>query len=218
MRKSLPLWDLPTRVFHWLLVICIALSWWTGEEALFERHAWVGYTVLVLVVFRLVWGFAGSRHSRFSDFLVGPKSILRYLRGEGSGSPGHNPLGGWSVVVMLVLVLVQAVSGLFNSDDVLFNGPLYYGAGVAFRDAMGVVHEWAFDVLVVFIALHVAAVLWHQFGRRERILQAMWRGSAAGKEGTGPAAPWWLAVLLVIILVLLLWVVITNAPQPVSMW
>ena len=90
----------------------------------------------------IVWGLVGSTHSRFSDFLVGPRKIIAYLRGENSGSVGHNPLGGWSVVALLSLLLLQAVSGLFNSDDVFFSGPLYYAASGEFRDTMGVVHEF----------------------------------------------------------------------------
>lgn len=218
MAQTHPVWDFPTRLFHWIVVVCIALSWWTGEEGEFERHAWVGYTVLVLVVFRIICGLIGSRHSRFSDFLVGPDGILRYLRGQEADTPGHNPLGGWSVVVLLALLLIQAVTGLFNTDDVLFNGPLYYAADGDLRDTLGAIHDWNFNVLLAFIALHVTAVLWHQLRKREPLLQAMWRGKAEGKTGRQAAAPLWLAALIVIILAAVLWAVISNAPQPTSMW
>ncbi len=87
-------------------------------------HEWSGYTIIVLVVSRIVWGFIGSRHARFSDFLVGPARLREYLKGRPAASAGHNPLGGWSVLLLLTLLLLQAGSGLFNSDDVLFQGPL----------------------------------------------------------------------------------------------
>jgi cytochrome b len=119
---------------------------------------------------------------------------------------------------MLGLLLVQGVSGLFNSDDILFNGPFYYAASGEFRDTMGVVHEVAFDLLSAFIALHVAAVLFYQLRRRQPLLQAMLRGSAEGKEGAAKPAPGWLALLIVILLALALWAAISAAPQPQSLW
>ena len=91
-----PLWDIPTRVFHWTLVCLLPLAWWSADQQRFEVHQWVGYTLLVLVLSRVLWGIVGSRHSRFADFLVGPAAITRYVQGGGARSPGHNPLGGWS--------------------------------------------------------------------------------------------------------------------------
>lgn len=208
------LWDIPTRVFHWSIVILLPLAWWSAEEQDFDMHRWVGYSVIVLVATRVVWGLIGSRHSRFSDFLVGPAGILAYLRQGRSDSAGHNPLGGWSVVVLLLLLLAQGISGLFNSDDILYSGPFYYAAPDALRDAMGVVHEWAFDLLLGFVALHIAAVLFHQFVRKEPLLQAMVRGSAVGRQGLAPGRGWWWALLVSAIVAGLLWWGIGQAPQP----
>lgn len=211
---SKPLWDIPTRVFHWTVVCCLPLAWWSAEEGRFDVHQWIGYTVLVLVISRFVWGFVGSRHSRFTDFLVGPGKIAAYLRGRGSASVGHNPLGGWSVVALLTLLLLQAISGLFNTDDVFFSGPLYYWAGSEFRDAMGVVHEVAFNALLALVFIHIAAVLFHQFKRRENLVQAMVRGRAVGREGTERPVAWWWAVLLAALVALSLWWMLGLAPQP----
>lgn len=208
------LWDIPTRFFHWAIVLCVALSWWSAEVDRYDLHEWSGYTVLVLVAVRIVWGFIGSRHSRFSDFLAGPAAVRDYLREGRAESPGHNPLGGWSVVFLLALLALQAFSGLFNSDDVLFSGPLYYWAGGDFRDAMGVVHEAAFNGLLALVALHIVAVLYHQFRRGEKLVQAMAFGSAEGRAGTAEPVPWWRALLLVIAAALLLWWVIEQAPGP----
>ena len=216
--KPFPVWDLPTRLFHWTLACAVVFAWWSGEEGNLEAHAWTGYAILVLVAFRLVWGFVGSVHARFTDFVAGPGRVVGYLQGTVESGPGHNPLGGWSVVAMLLLLLVQGVSGLFNSDDVLFNGPFYYAASVEFRDTMGVVHEVAFNLLSAFIAVHVAAVLFYQLRRRQPLLQSMLRGYAEGKEGAAKPAPGWLALLIVILLALALWAAINAAPQPQSLW
>ncbi len=208
------LWDIPTRVFHWGIVCCVPLAWWTAETQNYDIHEWVGYTVIVLVVTRIVWGFLGSRHSRFSDFVVGPGRALRYVRGGVPDSAGHNPLGGWSVMALLLLLLAQAVSGLFNSDDILFSGPLYYAAETGFRDQMGVVHDVAFNILLGLVALHVLAICYHQFRLREKLVQAMIKGSAPGREGRGEVAPAWRALVILVIVSLALWWGLEQVPQP----
>lgn len=213
-RSQHPLWDLPTRIFHWLIVCCVPLAWWSAEQEYYDVHLWTGYTVLVLVVARVVWGFIGSRHSRFADFLVGPRAALAYARGRGERGLGHNPLGGWSVLTMLLLLLAQSVSGLFNTDDVLFSGPFYTWAGGDFGDAMGVVHDVTFNALLAMIALHVFAVGFYQLRLKEKLVQAMVFGRAAGREGSGPAVGWWWAMLVTVLLALLLWWAVAQAPRP----
>jgi cytochrome b len=216
--KAVPLWDLFTRIFHWTLVLAIPAAWISAETGNFEAHEWLGYTMLVLVTTRILWGFAGSRHSRFADFLVGPGKVLAYLRSSEWTNPGHNPLGGVGVVLMLLLLLLQAFSGLFNTDDSLFSGPLYRVASTSFRDTMGVVHEVAFNLLLGLVALHILAVLIHQFKHGKPLIQAMWRGSARGRHGlTGPV-PQWRAALIIIILALLLWWGLSQVPPPQIMW
>ena len=210
-----PVWDIPTRVFHWLIVCCLPLAWWSAAEQRFDLHQWTGYTVLVLVSSRIVWGFVGSRHSRFTDFVVGPARVRAYMRGRASSSAGHNPLGGWSVLSLLLLLLLQAVSGLFNSDDIFFSGPLYYWADADFRDVMGAVHDTVFNILVGLVCLHLFAVLYHQLKLKEKLLQAMVRGSAAGRVGTEVPVAWGWALLIVILMGLALWWGLKQAPQPV---
>jgi cytochrome b len=212
-----PLWDIPTRVFHWLIVCLVPLAWWSAEQERYDLHQWTGYSVLVLVVSRIVWGFLGSRHARFADFLVGPAAVWAYLRRQGAASAGHNPLGGWSVLSMLSLLLLQAGSGLFNSDDVLFSGPLYYAASTGFRDAMGVVHEVSFNALLALICLHILAVLYHQLRLRENLLQAMLRGSASGREGQQAPVSWWRAAVIVALIATALWWGLGQAPEPAPM-
>lgn len=211
-----PLWDIPTRCFHWSVVVLVPLSWWSAENQKFDVHLWAGCTLLVLVVARVVWGFCGSRHSRFSDFLVGPRRVLAYVRGAQSNAPsaGHNPLGGWSVLVLLTLLFLQAVSGLFNSDDVFYSAPLYYGASETLRNAMGEVHDWCFDLLLAFVALHIVAVLYHQLRHKQKLVQAMLFGRAMGRAGREAPRGWWWALLVTGLLALLLWWGLEQAPQP----
>ena len=218
MTKGHALWDLPTRVFHWTIVLCVCLSWWSGEQGEFDRHAWFGYTALVLVGFRVIWGFLGSRHSRFSDFVSGPAGVWAYVRRGQSASVGHNPLGGWSVLLMLVLLFIQGFSGLFNSDDLMFEGPFYYGASGSFRDTMGVVHELAFYALSSLIVLHLLAVSWYQWRRKMPLIQAMVRGQAEGRQGLAPPVPAWIALIIIVLLAVLLWWAVSAAPQPERFW
>lgn len=218
-RKSHPLWDIPTRIFHWAIVCCIPLAWWSAESQNYDIHQWLGCTIIVLVVSRIAWGFLGSPHSRFRDFLVGPRRVLAYLRGQGTAAAGHNPLGGWSVVALLLLLLAQGISGLFNSDDILFSGPLYYAADTQFRDAMGVVHDVVFNMLIALVCLHILAVLYHQLRLGEKLLQAMLRGSAPGREGRAAPTSAWRALVILLLAALALWWGLEQAPQPAStMW
>lgn len=212
--RDKPLWDVPTRLGHWLIVLCLPLSWWSAETQNYELHQWLGYTVIVVVVSRLVWGLVGSVHSRFADFLVGPREILAYLRGADPGSAGHNPLGGWSVMALLLLLLLQALSGLFNSDDIFFDGPLYHWGSGWLRDAMGQVHDIAFWVLLGLVGLHILAVLYHQFWRKEPLLQAMVRGKASGRTGRGDPVSPWRALFIVALTALALWGLLQLAPSP----
>ena len=216
-KESFVLWDIPTRCFHWLIVLCLPLSWWSAENDNYTVHQWLGYTLLVLVVTRIVWGFLGSRHSRFNDFLTGPSRLLAYIRGGSDAGRGHNPLGGLSVLALLSLLLLQAVSGLFNSDDVFFSGPLHYAASSSLRDAMGVVHDLAFDGLIALVCLHILAVLYYQLRLKQPLLQAMIRGSAENRTGQSAPVPWWRALVILVIVAMLLWWGLAQAPQPVPM-
>jgi cytochrome b len=177
-------WDLPTRVFHWLLVVLIALQYASGEFGWLSMawHYWLGYATLALIVFRVMWGFAGSETSRFRAFLRGPRAVSGYmvesLRGGGDRAPGHNPLGGWSVLLMLGSVALQAVSGLFSSDDIMEEGPLVARASVATVELMTSIHQINRYVLLVLIALHIGAVLLHWLIRNDNLVAPMLHGRA----------------------------------------
>lgn len=177
-------WDLPTRLFHWALVALIVLQFASGEFGLLPMrwHYVMGYATLALVVFRVLWGFAGSQTSRFAGFLRGPRVVLRYvvdsLRGRAAHAPGHNPLGGWSVVLMLIVVAVQAISGLFASDDISEEGPLVAHVSDATVALMTRIHRLDRYALLFLVALHVAAVLLHWVIRNDNLVAPMLHGRA----------------------------------------
>ena len=183
-RADIKVWDLPTRLFHWALVALIALQYASGEFGWLSMqwHFWLGYTTLALLVFRVLWGFAGSQTSRFADFVRGPRAVLRYmldsLRGRAPHAPGHNPLGGWSVLALLALVALQAVSGLFTSDDISEEGPLVAHVSTATVGTLTKIHHLAADALLILIALHVGAVLLHWALRRDNLIAPMLHGRA----------------------------------------
>lgn len=183
-------WDWPVRVVHWLLVLLVATSWVTsqiGGNAM-TYHMWSGYAILTLVLFRIVWGVVGSPYARFSNFLRGPSVVMRYVRGAHASTAflGHNPLGGWSVALMLLSLLVQAGTGLFANDAIFTEGPLASRVSEATSSFLTTVHHYNFWVLVALIALHVAAVLYYLLARRENLIAAMITGRKYVR-GTTPA-------------------------------
>ena len=183
-RESIRVWDLPTRLFHWALVALIALQYASGEFGWLpmQWHYWLGYATLALLLFRVLWGFAGSETSRFGAFLRGPRAVIGYLRGSLHGeavrAPGHNPLGGWSVLLMLGLVALQAISGLFSSDDIMEEGPLVAHVSAATVEWMTRIHVLNRYALLLLIALHVGAVLLHWLIRDDNLIAPMLHGRA----------------------------------------
>lgn len=191
-RKIIRIWDLPTRLFHWLLVVLIGISWASGEIGgnAMEYHMWSGYAVLALVLFRLVWGVMGSETSRFSQFLRGPAAVRVYARtlftrGNGHGI-GHNPLGGWMVAAMLLALSVQTGTGLFANDDIATEGPLYNLVSKSVSDALTEVHEGTFDVLLALIAIHIAAIVFYRVYKRDDLVRPMLTGSKEVADDTPP--------------------------------
>jgi cytochrome b len=178
-RNERLVWDLPVRLVHWLIVLAVAGSWATHYAGIewFAWHRRLGYAVLVLVVFRVAWGFVGTRHARFGSFLRGPREILDYLRGRAAGGHvGHNPLGALGVVALLGVLLLQASTGLFANDEIMNAGPFYGWIDPALSNRLTTLHRLSSDALLVLIALHVLAVAWHVLGRRQPLLRAMFTG------------------------------------------
>lgn len=180
--KKIRVWDLPVRIFHWTLVLMFCISWITaklGGNAM-EYHMWSGYVILWLVLFRVLWGLMGSETARFSQFLHGPVSVLSYVRtlfkAEHKQSIGHSPLGGWSVITLLLLLATQTISGLFANDDIANEGPLYHLVRKATSNLLSVVHQYSFNVLLGLVTLHVAAIIFYRVKYRDNLLVAMLTG------------------------------------------
>ncbi len=189
-------WDLPTRLFHWLLAALILFSWWSRHDHL-DWHRLSGFAIAGLLVFRLWWGVAGGATARFAGFLKGPRGVWAYLRGGGHAGVGHNPLGGWSVAAMLLALMVQVGLGLFSVDqDGFESGPLArYVSFDAGRAAAGA-HEVVFNILLALIVLHLAAVGWYAVGGRN-LVGPMITGKARLEAETPPPlmAPAWRLVV-----------------------
>src|SRR5690606_16043794 len=173
-------WDLPTRVFHWLLAL-LAVGAFVAAKAggnWIDWHFRAGYAILTLVVFRIAWGFVGGRYARFRSFLYGPRDILAYLRGApgAPAGPGHNPLGALSVFAMLLLFGAQAVLGLFANDDIASEGPLAALVSKDTSDFLTGLHQRHEIILLVLVGLHVAAIAWYRIFRRRRLLGPMITG------------------------------------------
>ena len=201
-------WDWPTRLFHWLLVVLIAAAWWTGEEEDLVWHYRIGIAVLMLVLFRLIWGIIGGSTARFTRFLRGPRAIASYLRGRSPLAVGHNPLGALSVLALLGLVSLVIALGLFaTDDDGLDPGPLSHLISYEAAEQAQALHETAFDLLLVMVAIHVAAILYYLLFRRDNLIGPMLTGSRDAPEGAEPLrpAPPWRTVFAIVAATLVAW-------------
>lgn len=200
MNPEVRVWDLWLRMFHWLLVMLVVVQFVTGYvgENWLEWHARCGFVVLALLMFRIVWGVVGSYHARFANFVRGPGTVITYLKGLRSGeSPrtlGHNPMGALSVVVMLLSLLIQAVTGLFSNDDITTEGPYAGAASKAVSDFLTAVHKANANVLIALAALHLLAIGYYFFVKKENLVKAMLTGNKT-HDGEAPdvARPVWLA-------------------------
>jgi len=215
--QTVMVWDLPTRLFHWTLVALMIAQWWTAEQSsTMDYHVWGGYAILALVLFRLIWGFVGSDTVRFSDFVQGPNAALAYvkalLRGETPLYLGHNPMGGWSIIAMLILLLIQAGTGLFANDDILIEGPLYVWVSKDTSDWLTTIHRLNFNLLLAVIAVHISAVLFYLLVKRENLIHPMFSGrKRLPPEQINPAprmvSPW-LGLAVLVAALLAVWLLI----------
>ena len=178
MKKIIRVWDLPIRVFHWLLVLCIVgslISANLGGNAI-QWHAYFGYSVLTLLLFRIVWGFVGSTHARFASFFPTKKAILDYLSGSSPRVLGHNPIGALSVFALLFVLIVQVFTGLFVDDEIAFQGPLakYVPAWVV--SFLSEIHEGNQVVIYTLITIHIAAIWAYKKFKGENLIKPMISG------------------------------------------
>lgn len=210
-------WDAPTRLFHWAVVLLVIASYATAKAGWMKWHFLSGYAMLTLLLFRLVWGFIGSDTSRFARFLRSPVAGLRHIARFGQREPdteiGHNAAGGWMVLVMLALLLAQAATGLFANDDPGTKGPLYHDVSKALSDRLSTFHEFNFNLILAAIALHLLAILAYAAVKRQNLVRPMITGR---KRLPGTLRPPrmqnpFLALALLVLAGLLVWVLVTRA-------
>jgi cytochrome b len=181
MANTVRVWDLPTRLFHWALVACVVGSVATGYigGGVIDWHARLGYAALALLLFRLAWGLVGGRWSRFASFVRGPGSVAAYLRGQPHPDHlvGHNPLGALSVLAMLLVLLAQVATGLVSDDEISFTGPLNrFVAGATGLKATWYHKEVGQWLIIALVLLHVAAVLFYLWKKRDNLIRPMISG------------------------------------------
>ncbi len=208
-------WDVPIRLAHWLLAGLIGFSWWSAETGRLSLHIWSGCGILTVLIFRLLWGFAGSSTARFSSFVRGPRAVRDYLHGRWHGI-GHTPLGALSILALLGAVAIQVGLGLFAQDeDGIYAGPLYRFVSSDTSDSIRDIHEIWFNVVLALVALHIAAILFYRLVRGRKLTKAMITGKGEVLPGTAPMRPgkWWAALLcLVVAIGITRWVIAGLPP------
>ena len=178
MKKIIRVRDLPIRLFHWLLVICIAGSFATIKlsDELIQWHSYFGYSILTLLIFRIIWGFVGSTHARFLSFAPTPKSLLNYLRGKSQHVLGHNPLGALSVFALLFALSVQVTTGLFVDDEIAFQGPFAKYVSSSVVSLFSQIHQANQVVIYTLITIHIVAIVYYRKFKGEDLIKPMING------------------------------------------
>jgi cytochrome b len=184
-------WDLPVRLGHWLLAGGFALAWLTGEsEAWRLVHVWAGATVVAVALFRLLWGFVGSRHARFADFVERPAAVVGYLKSLLGRAPqhftGHNPAGGWAIVLLLVLALAAGASGWFAYQEI---GGKWLGEA----------HEAIASTMLAMVVIHLLGVAVGSLAHNDNLPRAMLTGRKRGTAGEAIANARPLVALLLLV-------------------
>lgn len=221
MKKKSLVWDLPLRIFHWLFASTILCSWFTIEQGYIENHMLLGYFALGLVIFRILWGFFGSKHSQFVSFFPTPKKLFNYIsaikKGKSPYVAGHNPLGSLMVFVMIILICLQAVSGLFIDDGVFSAGPYHDVFDKSIENVMKFIHHNFFDFMLIAIAFHISAIVFYWKAKKQNLVLPMITGEKDAdtirEEDKIPHSKIILAVVLVLMVaVFVYWLVVINAP------
>jgi cytochrome b len=176
----MPIWDIPIRLFHWLLVLLIAFMWVSGKQGWLEYHMLSGYAILSLLIFRVVWGFVGSDTARFLFFLKSPIEAVRHLlhitKREPDTEIGHNAAGGWMVVGMLALLFAQVFTGMSANDDISVEGPLARLVGKDWSDWATSQHHFLFNIVQIVVALHILAIVAYAILKRHDLVRPMITG------------------------------------------
>lgn len=197
-----PIWDLPLRLFHWALVLLIIGAWYTAENGLLDQHQAIGMVILILLIFRLIWGFVGGSTARFSQFFSSPARFAAYMKDRTSWHAiGHNPLGSFSVFALLGAIAIQVGLGLFATDnDGLMEGPLAGLVSLNMSETLTDLHESWFNILLGLIGLHIAAILIYVL-KGKNLVGPMVTGNGDVPAGAEPLrkSRWWAALLALFI-------------------
>lgn len=222
-RAAVPVWDWPVRVVHWALVVCLAGLVITGlrKGDAMAWHMRLGEVLLALVLFRILWGFAGSGNARFASFLRGPRAAARYVRSRLKPPHEihvtHNPVGGWMVVALLVAMLLQATLGLYANDDVFWDGPLAKTVAKETSDLLSSIHRRLAWVVVGLAAFHILAVFVYLVAFRENLIRPMFVGSKRLPAGFGTPeaarASSAKAIALLILCAAVVWWIVRTTPS-----
>ncbi|WP_322014356.1 cytochrome b/b6 domain-containing protein [Paraburkholderia sp. J12] len=201
--RSVRVWDLPTRLFHWLTVLLVAGCWATQRLNWMQWHVRLGETLLALVLFRLMWGMAGSETARFGRFVASPWAAWRHLRHLFRREPdvqvGHNAAGGWMVLFLLALLLAETLSGLYDYNDIADEGPLSEFVPASMANFIAAFHAWGWDVLLGAVVLHVCAIAVYALAKGHNLLRPMLTGRKrlpAAIRVPARASPWLAALLM----------------------
>ena len=214
MRKVV-IWDAPTRLFHWLTAILVAAAYATWRFDRMDWHIWIGYALLALVIFRLLWGLFGSETARFAAFLASPRAALAHLahifRREPDREIGHNPAGSWMVLMLLALLLGEALSGLYVNNDVADPGPLTQIVPAKVSNLIDALHTYLWWTLLAAVTAHVLAVALYRVAKGQNLVLPMVTGrKTLPSETRSPALAGPFRILLVLGGSLLAVVVLIN--------
>jgi len=188
MKHLVKIWDSPTRLFHWGLVLLFGFMWFSGETGNYlDLHMKAGMLILSLILYRIIWGFIGSSSARFSSF-TSPIGVIKHTLTLFKRDPeihaGHNPLGGLMVIALLIMLALQAGAGLFSSDLVLTEGPLFNLVDEETAEEMTDFHHLGFNILLILSGLHVAAIVFYRVIKRTNLLKPMITGKTVWPEKT----------------------------------
>jgi cytochrome b len=220
-------WDLPVRICHWGFVLIIVFQYLSAEilddnwlPNTMQWHFYAGYTCIALIIFRLCWGIFGTYYAKFSQFMVKPSSAFLYLKDRSTFSEfvGHNPAGAYSIIALLTLMLTQAVSGLFISDEIFSDGPYYGVLDKAGQDIANFLHHNVYWLLFGFIALHVLAIIYYKIKYNEALTKSMITGVKvlSNKQGNAESFPWVGFVVSLLITALAIYLLVEVLPPAPS--
>ena len=177
--SQVPVWNLFIRLFHWLLVGSFAISWYTREEY-YSLHLQAGYTVLGLIVLRIIWGLFGSKYARFSNFIYSPSSTISYIKTLFSGHAkrfiGHNPAAGMMILALLLNLMTVTISGIALDGAENWSGPMAQMNLFKYMDLIQPIHKLSTDTLLILIGLHLCGVVYTSLLHRENLVRAMFNG------------------------------------------